>query len=154
MVSNSKMPGAVSVVNAMKERLLKRFSQWEQAAGEDFVEADVNDLVESVRDDLEKLFNTKRGTVLIDDNFGMPDFSYMLNGYAAPDVGAIFQQLHLQAKSYESRLQALRVTFVEQNKFPGKLQFDINAKLNHREQDVPFHASALLSDDGSVELII
>ena len=153
MVSNSRMHGAVSVVNAMKERLLKRFSQWEQAAGEDIVEADVNDLVESVRDDLEKLFNTKRGTVLIDDKFGMPDFSYMLNGYTAPDVGAIFQQLHLQAKNYEPRLQALRVTFVEQNKFPDKLQFDINAKLIHREQDIPFHVSALLNDDGSVELV-
>ena len=154
MESNSRMPGAVLIVDIMKERLLKRFSHWEQASGEDYLEGDTNVLVESVKDDLEKLYNTKRGTVLIDDNFGMPDFSYMLNGYAAPDANAILQQLHLQAKNYEPRLQALHITYVEQKAFPGKLQFNINAKLRLKEQETPFHVMALLSDDGSVELSI
>ena len=92
----------------MKERLLKRLSQWEEANDEDYIEADSNAIADSIRDDLEKLYNTKRGTVLIDDNYGLPDFSHMLNGYAAPDVGAILQQLHLQAKQYEPRIKALK----------------------------------------------
>jgi type VI secretion system protein len=109
-------------------------------------------LIESIRDDLEKLYNTKRGTVLIDENFGIPDFSYMLSGYTTPDVGAILQQIHLQTKQYEPRLHALQVSYVEQNKFPGKLQFQITAKLNIRDIDQPFNVFALLSDDGSVSL--
>lgn len=136
----------------MKERLLKRLSQWEEANGEDYVEADTNAIVESMRDDLEKLFNTKRGTVLVDVNFGIPDFSHMLNGYSSPDVGAIAQQLHLQAKQYEPRLQALKVSFVEQKNNPGKLQFQIDAKITVKGQDIPLNVTALLSDDGSIVL--
>lgn len=136
----------------MKERLLKRLSQWEQANGEDYAEPDSGAIIESMRDDLEKLFNTKRGTVLVDDNYGFPDFSHMLNGYTAPDVGAILQQLHLQAKQYEPRLQSLQVKYVEQKKNPGKLQFQINAKIISKTQEVPLNITALLSDDGSIVL--
>jgi type VI secretion system protein len=136
----------------MKERLLKRFSRWEESSDASFDEVDANTLIESIRDDLEKLYNTKRGTVLIDESFGIPDFSYMLSGYTTPDVGAILQQIHLQTKQYEPRLHALQVSYVEQNKFPGKLQFQITAKLNIRDIDQPFNVFALLSDDGSVSL--
>ena len=136
----------------MKQRLLKRVSQWEQSSEASFDEVDSNALIESIKDDLEKLYNTKRGTVLIDENFGIPDFSYMLSGYTAPDVGAILQQLHLQTKQYEPRLNAVHVTYVEQSKFPGKLQFQIMAKLKIKENDLPFNVNALLSDDGSVSL--
>lgn len=136
----------------MKQRLLKRISLWEQSSLGDSEDHDTNDLVESIRDDLEKIFNTKRGTVLIDDNFGLPDFSHMLSGYASPDIGFIMQQLHLQAKYYEPRLRALHINHVEQNKFPGKLQFQITAKLDAKEQELPFNVNALLSDDGSVSL--
>ena len=136
----------------MKARLLKRFSRWEEAANADLEELDTHGLVESIRDDLEKLYNTKRGTVLIDEEFGIPDFSYMLSGYSSPDVGVILQQLHLQTKKYEPRLHAVQVMYVEQNKFPGKLQFQINAKLKIKEQETPFSVNALLSDDGSVNL--
>jgi type VI secretion system protein len=136
----------------MKERLLKRFSRWEESSDASFDEVDANTLIESIRDDLEKLYNTKRGTVLIDESFGIPDFSYMLSGYTTPDVGAILQQIHLQTKQYEPRLHALQVSYVEQNKFPGKLQFQITAKLNIRNIDQPFSVFALLSDDGSVSL--
>ena len=136
----------------MKERLLKRFSRWEESSDVSFNEVDANTLIESIRDDLEKLYNTKRGTVLIDESFGIPDFSYMLSGYTTPDVGAILQQIHMQTKQYEPRLQGLQVSYVEQNKFPGKLQFQITAKLNIRDIDQPFNVFALLSDDGSVSL--
>jgi len=136
----------------MKERLLKRISQWEESTEIIFEDVDANTLMESIKDDLEKLYNTKRGTVLIDDNFGMPDFSYMLSGYSSPDIGLILQHIHLQTKQYEPRLHALHVTYVEQNKYPGKLQFQITAKLKVKEHDMPFNVYALLSDDGGVSL--
>lgn len=136
----------------MLDRLLKRISRWEESSEAGYEELDNNSLLESVRDDLEKIYNTRRGTVLIDEDFGLPDFSYMLNGYAAPDVGQILQQLILQAKKYEPRLSGLQVKFVEQTRFPGKLQFQLNAKIRGRDQELPFIVNAMLSDDGSVVL--
>jgi len=136
----------------MKKRLLKRFSQWEESSEDNFDEVDTSTLMDSIKDDLEKLYNTKRGTVLIDEDFGLPDFSYMLSGYTAPDVGLIMQQIHLQAKQYEPRLHALHVAYVEQNKFPGKMQFQITAKMKVKDNDLPFNVYALLGGDGSVSI--
>jgi len=136
----------------MKERLLKRFSRWEEAGQASFEESDINALLESIRDDLEKIYNTRRGTVLIDEDFGLPDFSYMLNGYSAPDAGLILQQLLLQTKRYEPRLDALQVKYVEQKKYPGKLQFQLSARIKINDRELPFSINAYLSDDGSVSL--
>lgn len=136
----------------MKERLLKRFSRWEESTHAGFEEVDSNALVESIKDDLEKIYNTKRGTVLIDEEFGLPDFSHMLNGYTAPDVGYILQQLLLQTKKNEPRLNSLQVKYIEQDKFPGKLQFQIIAKLTNNDRELPFTVNAFLSDDGSIKL--
>ncbi|MCP4075387.1 MAG: type VI secretion system baseplate subunit TssE [Gammaproteobacteria bacterium] len=136
----------------MKERLLKRFSRWEEAGQASFEESDINALLESIRDDLEKIYNTRRGTVLIDEEFGLPDFSYMLNGYSAPDAGLILQQLLLQTKRYEPRLDALQVKYVEQKKYPGKLQFQLSARIKINDRELPFSINAYLSDDGSVSL--
>ncbi len=136
----------------MKERLLKRFSRWEEQSEGGVDEADTNTLMESIQQDLEKIYNTRRGTVLIDEEFGIPDFSQMLNGYTAPDVGQILQQIHMQTKKYESRLNSLQMKYVEQNKFPGKLQFQLTASIKVNERELPFSVNVFLSDDGSVNL--
>lgn len=136
----------------MKERFLKRMSKWEQSNVVEYDDLDVNTLIDSIRDDLEKLYNTKRGTVLIDKNFGLPDFSHMLNGYSAPDTTLILQQIHLQTKQYEQRLNNVQVKFEEQSKYPGKLQFQVTANFDYKNQKVAFNALALLSGDGSVSI--
>ena len=136
----------------MKDRLLKRMSRWEQSQNIEHDDIDTNALVDSIRDDVEKLLNTKRGTVLIDDDFGLPDFSHMLNGYSAPDANSILQQIHLQIKRYEPRIQGMHVKYIEQSRYAGKLQFQITARINYKGQEVPFNAVALLSDDGSISV--
>ena len=87
-----KMSGEWSEYATMKPRLLKRIKQWGESGAISASEIDVNEMMESVRDDLEKLFNTRRGTVLIDEDYGLPDFTHMMNGYAAPDVDEIERQ--------------------------------------------------------------
>lgn len=136
----------------MKERLLKRMSRWEQSSNTEHDDIDANALIDSIRDDVEKLLNTRRGTVLIDEDFGLPDFSHMLNGYSAPDANSILQQMHLQIKRYEPRIQGMHVRYVDQSRYPGKLQFQITARVDHKGQEIPFSAVALLSDDGSVSV--
>ena len=77
----------------MKLRLLKRIREWEQSGRISASDADVSDVIDSLRDDLEKLLNTRRGTVLIDNDYGLPDFTHLMNGYAAPDVDEIERAL-------------------------------------------------------------
>ncbi len=136
----------------MKPRLLQRISQWEQAALLDDGDSEALSDVEMIRQDLEKIYNTRKGTVLIDDDFGLPDFSAMLNGYSAPDVNVIVQQLYFQARRYEPRLSGVQVKFVEQDRHPGQLEFHINGVLTEGEQKSSISLNALLCDDGSVNL--
>ena len=136
----------------VRARVLHRISQWERAELADDGEQAVLGDVEEIRQHLEKIYNTRKGTVLIDDDFGLPDFSAMLNGYSAPDVNAIVQQLYFQARHYEPRLGSVQVKFVEQNRHPGQLQFHINGVLAEGEQKSAVSLSALLGDDGSVNL--
>ncbi len=136
----------------MTIRLLQRISQWERAAlADDGDEESIGD-VEEIRQHLEKIYNTRKGTVLIDDDFGLPDFSAMLNGYSAPDVNAIVQQLYFQAKNYEPRLGAVQVKFIEQDRNPGQLQFQLNAVIEQQQQKTSLLWNAWLADDGSVNL--
>jgi type VI secretion system protein len=136
----------------MKLRLLKRIRNWEEAEVISASEADIDEVMESVRDDLEKLFNTRRGTVLIDDEFGLPDFSQLMNGYAAPDVDQIVRNLQQQVKQYDTRLSA--VDFQQQDGGRGatSLNFGMSAMLQHKQQDISFSASVQFADNGSVSV--
>ena len=136
----------------MKLRLLKRMKRWEEAEVVSASEVDVDEVMESLRDDLEKLFNTRRGTVLIDDDYGLPDFTHLMNGYAAPDVDEIQRNLLHQVRQYEARLAAIELVYQEPDRHTGSLQFGLNAMFQHKEQELNFAATVQFADNGSVNV--
>ena len=133
----------------MKLRLLKRINNWEQTGVVSASDADIDEVLESMRDDLEKLFNTRRGTVLIDDDFGLPDFTQLMNGYAAPDVDAIQRDMLNQVRRYEPRLAVKEMNF-QQPDGRGSLKFGLNATLRHKQQDLSFIATVQIAENGSI----
>lgn len=134
----------------MKLRLLKRIKGWEEAGQVSASNADVNEVMESVRDDLEKLFNTRQGTVLIDPDFGLPDFTHLMNGYSAPDVGEIQRNLLLQVREYDKRL--LNAQLVEQTgqSKESNLKFGLTAVFNHKSQEHTLSTHIVINDNGSI----
>ena len=137
----------------MKLRLLKRIRNWEQAEVVSASEADVDEVMESTRDDLEKLFNTRRGTVLVDAEFGLPDFTQLMNGYAAPDVEEIERNLLQQVRQYEMRLSAVAFEYQEKTgRNATSLNFGLSAMLQHKQQGINFRASIQFADNGSVSV--
>ncbi len=136
----------------MKERLLKRISQWETATDASISGLDANELADSIRDDLRKLFNTRRGTVLIDTDYGMPDFGFLMNGYGAPDIEQVQQAIKEQTVKYEPRLTGINVNISEPSKKQTEILFILNAAFEHKNQSIPFVVNAFLKDDGSIAL--
>ena len=136
----------------MRERLLKRLSRISIMESTEVSELDVNDLIASIQDDVEKLFNTRHGTVLINDSFGLPDFSQLMNGYAEPDVDYIRRALTDALRSFEPRLAAVEVSPAKKKEDLDVLRFVLNASFNYKQQDLPFSVNVLLHDDGSVSL--
>lgn len=136
----------------MKERLLKRITAWETSESTSILEPDINELILSIQDDLEKLLNTRLGTVLIDENYGLPDFGDMFNGYAAPDVDAIRLSLISLIRSYEPRLSSINVIHNDTTKSSSSLVFTLSSHFEYKNQKLPFSINANLHDDGSIVL--
>jgi len=136
----------------MKLRLLKRIKSWEEAGVVSASDVDANEIIESVRDDLEKLFNTRRGTVLVDQDYGLPDFTHLMNGYAAPDVEVIERDLLRQVRQYETRLASINLVYKQSKTPSSNLQFSMNAVFQHKNQDMNLVASVQFYNDGSVSV--
>ena len=136
----------------MKERLLKRIRHWEISESTAIAEADVNEFMLSIQDDLEKILNTRLGTVLVDENYGLPDFSDLFNGYGAVDVDAIRLSILNLVRKYETRLTGINVTQNETIKSNTGLVFSLSSQFEYKNQKLPFAVNAFLHDDGSVAL--
>ncbi len=136
----------------MKLRLLKRIREWEQSGRVSASEADVGDVIESLRDDLEKLLNTRRGTVLVDEGYGLPDFTHLMNGYAAPDVDEIERELLNQLRKYENRLDSVELEYQQPDRRSVSLQFGLNGVFQHKQQEVNFRANIAFADNGSIRV--
>lgn len=136
----------------MKLRLLKRINSWEQAGVVSATDVDTDEIMESVCDDLEKLFNTRRGTVLIDPDYGLPDFTHLMSGYAAPDVNEIEQNLLQQVRQYDRRLTSANIAYQQPAKQSSSLKFSLNAMFRHKKRDMNFTANVEINDNGSVSV--
>lgn len=136
----------------MKLRLLKRVRSWEQAGVVSATDVDANEIMESVCDDLEKLFNTRRGTVLIDQDYGLPDITHLKNGYAAPDVDEIERDLLHQVRQYETRLTSVNLVYQQPGNDASSVKFGLNATFRHKKQDLSLAANILFNDNGSVSV--
>ena len=136
----------------MKLRLLKRIRSWEEAGVVSAADVDVIEIMESMCDDLEKLLNTRRGTVLVDKDYGLPDFTHLRNSYAAPDVDEIEHNLVHQVRKYETRLTSINLEYQQPGKGSNSIKFVLNAMINHKKQDLNFVANIQLNDDSSVRV--
>ena len=134
----------------MKPRLLKRIRNWEEAGVVSAADVDVIEIMESMRDDLEKLLNTRRGTVLIDQDYGLPDFTHLRNSYTAPNIGEIEQYLVILIRKYEPRLASVNLEFQQPGRSASDVSFVLNATISHKKQDLSFAATIKLNEDGSV----
>ena len=134
----------------MKLRLLKRIKNWEQAEVVSASDVDVDEIIESLRDDLEKLLNTRRGTVLVDPEFGLPDFTHLMNGYAIPDVEQIKRELLRQVRQYETRLETVELDYQQPTHRAASLKFGLNAMFRHKQHVINFSASLQFADNGGI----
>ena len=136
----------------MKLRLLKRIRNWEQTRVVSASEADIDEVLETMRDDLEKLFNTRRGTVLIDEAYGLPDYTHLMNGYADPDVEEIERDMLNQLRRYEPRLAVTELQAQPPDNRSSSLRFGLNGTLQHKQQDLSFIATVQVADNGVISV--
>jgi type VI secretion system lysozyme-like protein len=136
----------------MKERLLKRIRRWSTEEQSGLQELDGPELVESVRVDLELLLNTRRGTVLIDNELGLPDLTHLTNGYSLPEVDDLSHELSQQIKHYEPRLSGVSVRYIGDQGKQRQLAFSITADIRQQRLNLPFSMRIIMNENGSTSV--
>lgn len=129
------------------KRLFERIRNW--AAQPDRRDRSrVSDQIASVVDHLKKLLNSRQGTTLMDESYGMPDFTDLRAAF--PDsVRDIERSIALTIERFEPRLTDVNVDFMEQDE-QMTLYFQIRASLNAEDEPMPIHLQSTLDAGGKM----
>lgn len=134
------------------ERLLKKLRHWSGSNREQPISIDPEEFKRSVLSDITSLYNTQRGTVLIDDYLGVPDFTAMMNRFGAQEVTQIEKAFKDVTDKYEPRLRNTSVRFTPRDDDHKVLRFSVAGALTFKNQIYSFEFNALINGNGSVTL--
>ena len=115
------------------------------------VTEDPKRVVHSIRDHLERILNTRKGSVGIADDYGISDFSLIMDGH--PDSLRDFARATQQTiQKYEPRLKAVRVEFIHREEGSFSVSFKIIARLAAAPKKDPIVFRSLLYSDGKISI--
>lgn len=120
------------------------------ARGEERNSVDAGDIIQSVTNHLSRMLNTRQGNTVLDQTFGMPDFSALGSGFSATDLPRIEHELSAFISRCEPRLQQVRVRHVPNPAQPLQLAFLLDAELITDAQAIPIHWTTLVEPSGHV----
>ena len=133
-----------------EQRLLERLRSWEDEPGRRSRE-DSGRIIDSVLSHLQRVLNTKTGTVQIADDFGLPDFTDLVYNYPEA-VRGLERSIQIMVQKYEPRLKMVRVRFIPQEDPRLSLDFQITAEIDSEEEKVPVLFESQMDVNGRVKV--
>ncbi|MEZ8026700.1 hypothetical protein A1OW_14200 [Enterovibrio norvegicus] len=127
------------------QRLLERI-------GSKSNDSDKELILASITRYIQKILNTQQGSVLIDKDFGMPDFSDLRWGEGSDirrDLEKFISKLILK---YETRINSVNVCTRQSESSPLLLIFVLEAKVELDNKIVPLVFETVLKPDGHITL--
>lgn len=133
-----------------EQRLLERIRTWEQEPAKRSRE-DPKKTIASVVSHLQRILNTRQGSVPIADDYGVPDFTDALRNYPE-SVREAERAIRQMIQRYEPRLKAIRVHFLPPDEEILTLRFQISAQLALDHDKIPVQFESHVSTDGKIEV--
>jgi type VI secretion system protein len=135
-----------------EERLTQRIRNLERrGAGKGT--GDVSQVVNSIINHLQRVLNTRQGSVPIADDYGMPDFTnYQGLGLTeeAKDIADIIKSMILK---YEPRLGGAQVTYEPDKDDMLSLRFKLQTEIVHvRDERIVVELETVISSEGKVRV--
>lgn len=109
-------------------------------------------LTRSIIDHLQRILNTRQGSVPIDPEFGVPDFTNLAGTFATGETSQIIESMTRMIARYEPRLKAPRIRVAEGTREVLSLSFSLEGLVAIDDRDIPIHLSTRVSSDGRVSL--
>lgn len=132
-------------------RLLERLS----ALGTDTAQAQVSRaemLINSILNHLQRILNTRQGSVPIDPEFGVPDFTNLAGSFSSGTTEQIMQDMSRMIQQYEPRLRQPRITFSSNQEEVLSLAFSISGTVSIDDRDIPVRLTSQVASNGKVSL--
>ncbi|MFI4878622.1 MAG: type VI secretion system baseplate subunit TssE, partial [Steroidobacterales bacterium] len=112
---------------------------------------DVGGYVESVLQDLGKLYNTRRGSTPLSSLYGLPDISNMLANLTPPDLERIREAIETTTREFEPRMQGTKVSLPAEENL-GVLRFAVQADLLYEKTRIALRYQVNIEGDGRVSV--
>ncbi len=112
---------------------------------------DPGKIMDSVLAHLQRILNTRQGNVPIAEDYGVPDFTTLLQGY--PHSLQDFERsIRESIQKYEPRLKAVRVSFIPQEEDILSVRFQITGKLATEDHKDPVFFESVVGSDGRISI--
>jgi type VI secretion system protein len=115
--------------------------------------SDVSQIVNSIISHLQRVLNTRQGSVPIAEDYGMPDFTnYQGLGLTeeAKDIADIIKRMILK---YEPRLGGAQVTYEPDKDDLLSLRFKLQTEIVHvRDERIVVELETVISSEGKVRV--
>jgi type VI secretion system protein len=134
-----------------EKRLLERIISLQAEVGRSrLTQAEV--LIQSIREHLQRILNTRQGSVPIDADFGVPDFTNLAGSFATGETTQIIDSMTRMIGRYEPRLKSPRIQVAEGAQEVLSLSFTLDGLVSIDDRDIPIHLATRVSSDGRVSL--
>ncbi len=127
------------------ERLLKRLRRL--AAGQPH-DVSLSAYTDSVLADLARIYNTRQGSVLIAEDYGLVDFVNLQNTLSPDDLEQLIHNIRDTTQRYEPRLREIQVIAYEKKGDLGVLRFQVTGQLDFGQQKRTLQYDLVLTGDG------
>ncbi len=134
-----------------EDRLLERISRWEDAdERRNLASADI--LLESIIKHLQRILNTRKGSVPIDPEFGVPDFTNLASNYTSNLNVDIERDIRTLLQRYEPRLKSPRLRVLEERPDVLSLSFELLGSVMIGNDEVPIRLSTRIGSQGRIRI--
>jgi type VI secretion system protein len=115
------------------------------------VAASPDEVLHSVTDYVGKILNTRKGSTVLDEDFGIPDFTSAGLAFSNEDMPQVEQEIAAFIERCEPRLRHVEVRFTPDGEAPLQMVFSLNAELCYEGDAVfPVHLVTRVDPLGKV----
>jgi type VI secretion system protein len=109
-------------------------------------------LVDSILDHLRRILNTRQGSVPIDPDFGVPDFTNLAGSFSSGTTGEMIEDMSRMIQRYEPRLRQPQITFTESHDEVLSLAFAISGFIAVDNREISVRLTSSVASNGRISL--
>jgi type VI secretion system protein len=135
-----------------EQRLLERIASLGDGRARSH-QTHVEVLIESIRAHLTRILNTRQGSVPIDPDFGVPDFTNLAGSSIAGSTQEVAASITRMVARYEPRLKSVHVQLADSGSEVLSLSFTLDGSIEVSDKIIPIRLATRVSASGRIALM-